>query len=88
MALYHPPDDLNKATFAGGTMGQAIAKHKHEKDEKDKMGHHLSEAGKHLAEARKEHAHESGQLTEKESGDPREVEEEPNETGSLMGMIQ
>lgn len=46
MAIYHEPEDQSKSTFAGGTMSQAMAKHKLMHGHKDKSPNHGEDGGK------------------------------------------
>lgn len=101
MALFHPPADPNKPTFAGGTMGQAMAKHKYmnpesEDDKKKKGPHaemqkHLQKASEHLEHAK--HMSEGGAKSESAEKDPHDVDEEAGGTeggeggmSAMMGM--
>ena len=78
MAIYHAPEDPNKSTFAGGTMSQAMHKHKlmhggeESKDSKTTVSEHLEKAEEHIKHARAAH----GQMSESKEQDPHEVNEE------------
>lgn len=90
MAIYHAPEDKNAGTFAGGTIMQAMAKHKHmhkgedKEDSKDKVREHLDKASEHIEHARAAH---SGMKSESEASDPHEINEESGGGGisEVMG---
>jgi len=62
MAIYHDAED-KKSTFAGGTLGQAMAKHKFLKKAKEKI-----KPG--------QETHTKGTLSATQQADPRHVDEE------------
>jgi hypothetical protein len=101
MALYHPPEDPNKPVFAGGTVGQALAKHRllreqqqkesgkkseDGKEKKSNLGDHLHKASEHIEAARKLHA--PGMLSEAKEKDPHEIDEEAGGSASLMELAE
>ena len=91
MAIYHAPEDPNKSTFAGGTIGQALAKHRlkeqkpHEDDKKEKMKEHLDKAHEHLSQAKQMHESKGEPLSEEQESDPHEVNESAGAAPSLAG---
>lgn len=94
MAIFRAPEDPNKATFAGGTMGQAIARSHMDKKEKEpkgkepaKMAEHLARAAEHLDHARR--MTEGGAKSESASKDPHMVNEEVGATeGGLSSLME
>lgn len=82
MAIYHDPE-TKEQTFAGGTMSQALGRHRLQKgsqksnlggDNKQQVLDHLHKASEHLQHATEMHT--KGTLSETQQKDPRKVDEE------------
>lgn len=86
---------IYKGTFSGGTIGQAMAKHKFQEkagkesgknhggdnNQHSNLGGHLKKAAEHIQHATEMHT--KGTLSETQQADPRHVDEE--EEAPTMG---
>jgi len=95
MAIFHAPEDKNKTTFAGGTLGMAKAKHEYlhkgekekEPKEPEKLADHLAKASEHLDHARRMTG--GGAKSDSAEKDPHEVNEEVGATaGGLASLME